>query len=726
MADNKNQNPSGGKIVASSPSLSKDIGFVKTTSMQSGGSFSGRMKGRQARPRKGINKYASVGPSVSRLPSQYYNPLFEETNIQLPREPREINMWSRHFYRTDPIIATGLDFHSQFPITAFYNEMPESDPYIQKFFDEMAFDELRLKELMLYISHEYWVLGNCFPFAEWDNDEGKWSRIILLNPDYVHIQSNPLAGEPQLQLTPDSRLEKIVNSREPRHIFNQLPPELIAKVTRGEKIPLSPDHVAHIAHKINTYDEYGTPIMFRLFKILMYKDRLREAQFAIAERHITPIQLWKLGEKGNEVNQEDMNYFSELLNKVYSDRNAAIVYGHYIDYQVVGSSGQVMPLNTEFDYINKEMLFGLGLSENIITGEGGSFAQPLIALEALINRYVIFRELLGNYISYKIYKPVAEAQGFYKKDPISGEEYLLYPRVKWSKMNVRDDQQQKQMVVGQLRAKGDVSIKTVLKLFDMDYETEKQNLEEEMMTIFNPGVKAIKNAEAVRPQLPSIPSYAEGKDKERLGVQSKWKDYVIYMVDEELKEGVKAGAISQEEADKARRDIIDEVTVGVSESIITQIENAVMKELQKSLSSGDMTAEQAMEVKYDVMKDVAKDYEIPGAGIFVETIKNIDEQLKSQVDAKLITPKDAEIMKKEILDEIAKEEMDKIIKAHVESYRLVKTAVSMTRRKRMGFKVGKFVKVAENKKLAHVENIVGEVMEEEKSNGSSKDKDEVL
>jgi len=616
-------------------------------------------------------------------------------------------------HNTDPIVATGLDFHSQFPITSFYNEMPESDTYIEKYFNELAFDILKLKYVMLYISHEYWVLGNAFPFAEWDENEGRWNRIILLNPDYVSITGSALAGDPKIELMADQRIQNIVNTRQPKDVFESLPKELVARVSRGEKIPLHPDHVTHIAHKLNYYDEYGTPIMYRLFKILMYKDRLREAQFAIAERHITPLQIWKLGEKGNEANEDDIEYFKQILDQVYADRNAAIVYGHYLDYSVVGSSGQIVPLNTEFEYIEKEILFGLGLSANIITGEGQAFTQPLIALESLINRYLLFREMLSNYIQDKIYKPIAEAQGFVKQDKASGREYLLYPRVRWSKMNLRDDIQQKNALL-QLRQQKNLSMKTTLDLFGLSYETEKKNLEEEMMTIFNLQVQALKAQEALKPILPNIPPMMD-RQKARQEMGAKWKDYLELTVDGALLEKIESGEINREDADKVRQDIIKEVTLGQSISILKQIEDNIMSELNKSMVSGDVTKEDAENIKFDIMRGVAKEYQIPGFGILTEIIEQASKNVNAQVEAGVLNYDEAEKVKGKVIQELALEEIDRIVEAALNNYKIIKIAGERAMKARADMKVGKFLKLAKNKKSTSIEDVVDEASEEIKN-----------
>ena len=52
----------------------------------------------------------------------FYHPLFQPVNMLLPRDRRERNEWCRHFYRTEPIIATAVDIHTEYPISDFNNQ----------------------------------------------------------------------------------------------------------------------------------------------------------------------------------------------------------------------------------------------------------------------------------------------------------------------------------------------------------------------------------------------------------------------------------------------------------------------------------------------------------------------------------------------------------------------------------------------------------------------------
>ena len=104
----------------------------------------------------------------------FYQPLFQTTNMLLPRDRRERNEWCRHFYRTEPIVATALDLHTEFPISDLNNVC--SDQYIKKFFDYLAFEKLDLVNLLLEIGLEYWKIGDVFPFGQFNESEGIWVK----------------------------------------------------------------------------------------------------------------------------------------------------------------------------------------------------------------------------------------------------------------------------------------------------------------------------------------------------------------------------------------------------------------------------------------------------------------------------------------------------------------------------------------------------------------------
>lgn len=433
----------------------------------------------------------------------FYQPLFQSTNLLLPRDRRERNEWCRHFYRTEPIVATALDLHTEFPISDLNNVC--SDPYIKKFFDYLAFEKLDMVNLLLEIGLEYWKLGDVFPFGQFNESEGLWEGFTLLNPDYVNVNASIFAKEQQIELIPDDQVTNIIAggpSGQFGDLYRQFPEDIVIAVKQGKNISLDSRLVSHIAHKASPYESWGLPLMMRCFKTLIYKDKLRQAQDAIANRHIMPLRVAKIGTPGEPMpTQDDIDAFRDILAVGEDDPNFFLVYHYGLSFDYVGSTGKILPLNTEFDFIQNELMTGLGITQAMLNGDGSTYSTAQVGAEALARRYASYRLRLESWIRKKVYRPISEVQGFYKpkngtiamknmspreiRRAVSNKEMeLIVPKLLWQQQDLTSNQTAMNFIQS-LRDKGLVSMTTVLPLLSLDPETEKRNLENERGTVFD-------------------------------------------------------------------------------------------------------------------------------------------------------------------------------------------------------------------------------------------------
>ena len=433
----------------------------------------------------------------------FYQPLFQTTNLLLPRDRRERNEWCRHFYRTEPIVATALDLHTEFPISDLNNVC--SDPYVKKFFDYLAFEKLDIVNLLLEIGLEYWKIGDVFPFGQFNESEGIWEGFTLLNPDYVNVNASIFAEEQQIELIPDDQITNIIAggpSGQFGDLYRQFPEDIVIAVKQGKNISLDSRLISHIAHKASPYESWGTPLMMRCFKTLIYKDKLRQAQDAIANRHIMPLRVAKIGTPGEPMpSQDDIDAFRDILAEGEDDPNFFLVYHYGLSFDYVGSTGKILPLNTEFDFIQNELMTGLGITQAMLNGDGSTYSTAQVGAEALARRYASYRLRLESWIRNKVYRPISEVQGFYKpkngtiatknmspreiKRAVANKEMeLIVPKLLWQQQDLTSNQTAMNFIQS-LRDKGLVSMTTVLPLLSLDPETEKRNLENERGTVFD-------------------------------------------------------------------------------------------------------------------------------------------------------------------------------------------------------------------------------------------------
>ena len=414
-----------------------------------------------------------------------------------------VKIFARHFYRTEPIIATALDVHTEFPISQYSHIC--SEPRVKEFFDYLAFEKLDMINLLLNIGLEYWKLGDVFPFGQFNESTGEWETFTLLNPDYVNLSSSIFATEPMIELIPDDQVMNIIKSGpvgEFAELYKQFPEDVIRQVKLGKNILLDNRLVSHIAHKASPYEMWGTPLMMRCFKTLIYKDKLRQAQDAIANRHITPLRVAKLGQPGEAYpSQEEIDDFRDTLLMGENDPNFFLIYHYGLSFEYVGSAGKILPLNTEFDFIQQELMMGLGITQAMLNGDGSTYTNAQVGYDALARRYMTYRMRLENWIRRKVYKPIAEVQGFYKhKNGLSLAGYtgkqlqkmaskkeieLIIPKIAWQQQDLTSNNSIMSFLE-KLTEAGMVSKTTVYPMLGLDPEVEKRNLERERGTIFDP------------------------------------------------------------------------------------------------------------------------------------------------------------------------------------------------------------------------------------------------
>lgn len=430
--------------------------------------------------------------SIISAPPRFYSPLHTPSNWQIPQKRQEVYVWCRFFATMEPKVAAALDFYSQFATCEGYDNVCE-DRVINEYFNEVK-RQLKIEEKLELMSYEYFSLGDAFPFAsidcpkcggggitadgyECDHKGGKFSNITLLNPDWVEVRHHSYVDVESFYITPDENLIYIVNRKEPKEIYDRIPESFKKLIASGQPIPLNPLCISHLAHSKTNYQPYGRSIIYRLFSTLAYKDKLRQAQWIIADRHILPIRIVKIGSDNFPATQNDINAMTAQVYQAVNDPNFTIISHHALDYDFAGASGKILQLSKEYDLITEEILDGLMINKALLNSEGPSYSNASIGIEAMSKRLGSLRKKLANWIEEKIYRPIAIMQGFVKKSE-NGQLVPLYPKVKWKEMNLRDDSAKKNLMMS-LAEKGFISVETFLEYLGIDYDTEIDRIRKE-------------------------------------------------------------------------------------------------------------------------------------------------------------------------------------------------------------------------------------------------------
>lgn len=432
----------------------------------------------------------SSGGDISFLAPDYYHPELQPDQLLLPKSRRERNLWCRHFYENDPILAQAVDFHTEAPLSSIRLAMPECSDHkrakmIFRFYEDMV-ERLELFDTLLAISHEYWLFGNVFPFSEWDDDTNTWSSVIILDPNDVIVRKYPFSkiSDIELQIPPD--ITNIINNPDPRYadILSSIPNEILEFVRSGKNLPLDTDpyagsHISHIHRKKSPYRQLGTSIVERVFKPLVYKDRLQNAQQAIADRNMSPKHVVTAPDVGEEV----IDNLQEMVEFAMSDPDFAVIANYEVNWNLVGANERLLQIQSDLEYIDKQVMTGLGLMESLLTGES-SYGGNLTLLGIINERYLLYRETLINWVENNLFKPVAFKNGFWEKDEF-GNRKLIYPKLKFNRLNLRDSNDMFSNLFN-LYSKGSLDIDTILEFYHIDSVEVKNRLERDMFTVKDP------------------------------------------------------------------------------------------------------------------------------------------------------------------------------------------------------------------------------------------------
>jgi len=315
-----------------------------------------------------------------------------------------------------------------------------------------------------------------------------WGKLIILPPDQVRVRKLPLTDAVAIEYMPDPETRKFLTSDIPidpsdpsKGIKSDVSDELREKVRQSGTIPMDTDpysgsHVYHLARKKSQYEPLGISILERCVNTLVYMDKLRQAQTSIASRHMTPMRIvWAEGLSNDQVDN-----LREQVDLALIDPDFSIIANYEVHWEEMGSQGRILDLEGEYTGCTDRLLAGLGMTREILTGEG-SYSGSRISLEIMNTQYLLFRERIQEYVENYLFKPVARKKGFIEYDDY-GNEVLIYPKLSFTRLSIRDNETYFDAAF-QLYQKGSVSIDLILDILNIDSDSTREKIEKDLLTV---------------------------------------------------------------------------------------------------------------------------------------------------------------------------------------------------------------------------------------------------
>jgi len=446
-----------------------------------------RIKRGETIPSPGI----PMGGDVSRGPARrFYAPDLMLSTMFIPVDRITKNKWRRWFYERDVIVGPVIDLQSDLPWSSGDINCP--DPYIKQVY-EQAIEKTDFFQICRDAEREFMIAGEVTLHFYFDEHLGYWSHIIIHDPDYIEIEDYPLVNfEKKIYIIPDDALRIIMTSNDSLYsrARQRIPKNIAKNILWGKNLLLANDRTAHMLRKVRPNQTRGTSVIDRLFRYLMYEDKLIEAEISIADNYIYPLKIFKLGNAEMGVPPKThADALSELLLHAQFDPNFAIIYHYGLQYEQHGYEGKLLRMEQEFDRINNMKMLALGVNNEFLTGSA-TYASANAYLQMLFSKAATTRARHErSWIYPKFFKTLAKIRGFYKRTTAelshgirikrSAEEdevNLIIPKINWHKsLSGREDREFLDFLKD-LWTKSTISSSTLMSKAGLDFKQELENM----------------------------------------------------------------------------------------------------------------------------------------------------------------------------------------------------------------------------------------------------------
>lgn len=287
---------------------------------------------------------------------------------------------------------------------------------------------------------------------------------------WIHTDIEHMAGRPRLALKAS---DKMLNNMKKDQggvdlkqlLSNDIRQALDDKRLKQAHIPLDMEklYVAH--YKKDSWDRWADPYLVGVLKDIQFKTKLQQADLSAVDGVINTIRLWKLGDHNQKIfpNAAIVDRLVDILQTNTGGGALDVVWDSMIDMEEYYPPVDQILGPEKYTQVNKDILFGLGIPEVLLGGEGANFSNSWIQLKTIIEKLEFIRQKIVEWMQEE-FDIVAKGMGFVKP-----------AKARFGKMDLQDENVTKKLIVG-LMDRGIISVETVLKTYGEDYLVEIERI----------------------------------------------------------------------------------------------------------------------------------------------------------------------------------------------------------------------------------------------------------
>jgi len=460
---------------------------------------------------QGTNEY-STGSNI-----KYPNPFFDLASQYLPTNIKALFKHCRGFYYTNGFIRNIITKLTEYPITDILFDTP-LDPETKEKYTDALRHHLKIKQLLIEIGLDYYTFGNAFLSANLrfkrylkcanpqcgklhpiQKIEKHWKfknfefhgtcpdcmqeskpfgvedeyikniesfNFIRWAPEQIDIDYDDTTGESIYYYRLSSvRKKKILSGN--KSVVSKTPLLFLKSLKEKKLIQLDSSNLYHFKRPTLAEENmaWGKPAILPAIKDLYYMQTLQRGNEAVAHEHIVPKKAIYPAANGVIDPFQSMNLskwrgqIEEQLLKWKRDPNHIGVFPIPIGYQQLGGDAKMLLLSPELKFLEENVITNMGLPIDFIKG-GASWTGSSISLRIVENHFLPYREMLEEFVNYFVVKKLTDRLGYPKV------------KIKFKELKMTDDSETKQIMLN-MRETRQVSHKTLLDKFGLDYDKER-------------------------------------------------------------------------------------------------------------------------------------------------------------------------------------------------------------------------------------------------------------
>lgn len=306
-----------------------------------------------------------------------------------------------------------------------------------------------------------WKYISLNPLQMRPNDKGGWSYLL------GKADMKQLASMVGVTVNENAKTLKVTL---PEGISGTIRPiKDVEGVGFFAEMELTDDRLVHIAWNKYDWCKWGGPggLVWKAMPTITFKNTLRAMEQKTAQAAINTVFLWKLGDhkEGLIPTLEDYERLADMLKAPASTLN--VLWNSAVSAEVIQPKLDDIFDPNRWEGLRAELTSQFGITQALITGEGGNFSSSFISVQGLLERLQSLRDLLLEEWLLPEALQIKEAMGFQK-----------LPKIVFNQMSLRDKTAE-QSFMKELYDRGIISDETMLESMDRDIAVERSRILEQ-------------------------------------------------------------------------------------------------------------------------------------------------------------------------------------------------------------------------------------------------------